>query len=268
MRAMWKGSIQFGLVMIPVAFYKATEGTDIKLHMAHKADGGAISQKRFCGMCAEEVPFADIGKSLELAGGVRVMLTDDDLATIAGGERSQAAEVVKFVHASEVDVKLYADTYYTEPSGGGDKAYALLRDALAAEGQVGLIKITLRAGSKEKLAMLRPEGDMLVVTTLLWPEEVRVPDFAFLDAGSPTASAAEMKMAAGLIKAMSGVFDPAEFRDDNRERLELLAEAKASGTPLPPPPERPEASAGMDLAAALKASIDDKKKAKRGGKAA
>ncbi len=260
MRAIWKGAARFGLVMIPISMYKATEGTDIKTHQAHEKDGGAIKQRRFCSVCDEEVQFADLGKSLELSGGVRVMLDDDDLETIAGGERSREAEILKFVDASEIDVKLYADTYYTEPGGGGDKAYALLRDSLTASGHVGLLKITLRAGSKEKLAMMRPEGDLLVITTLMWPEEIRVPDFAFLENDTVVPSSAEVKMGTALIKAMTGTFDADEFKDENRERLELLAEAKASGTPLPPPPERPAASAGMDLQAALKASIDAKKK--------
>ncbi len=263
MRSIWKGTISFGLVTIPVRLYAATEQRDITFRQVHRVDGGQIKFKRVCSADGEEVPYADVAKGYPLPSGEMVVLTDDDLASLplASGH---AIEVLQFAPADQIDPILFAKAYYLEPEAAGVRPYVLLRTALEQSGRVAVVKVALR--QRESLATLRVTDGVFVLETMLWPDEVRTPDFPFLgeDIG---VRAQELKMAKSLIDTMTGDFDPSEFRDEYREALEQLIEAKISGQQAVRPAEAPgEAVPAEDLIAALRASVEAAK-ARDGGDA-
>jgi DNA end-binding protein Ku len=251
MRAMWRGEISFGLVMIPVRLYSATEHRDVTFRQVHREDGGRIKFRRICSIDGEEVPYADVAKGYELPNGEMVVLTDEDLAELPL-PTAHGIEVLQFSPTEQVDPIMWERSYYTEPEPNGTRAYALLRDALERSGMVAVAKVALR--QRESLAVLRVRDGMLVLVTLLWPDEIRVPDFEFLEEDIEVRSQ-ELKMAASLIDSMTVDFEPAQFTDHYREALEELVEAKVEGhevaTPAGPQAETPVVS----LADALRASL-------------
>ena len=178
MRAIWKGAVSFGLVSIAVKLYSATEEKDIRFHQVHRDDGGRIKYKRTCSIDGEEVSYDDIAKGYDLGGGEMVILTDDDFADLPL-TTSRAIDVLEFVPAEQVDPILYNKAYYLEPEGTAAKPYVLLRDALTDSERVAIVKVALR--QREQLATLRVRDGVLVLNTMLWPDEVRTPDFGFLD---------------------------------------------------------------------------------------
>ena len=204
MRSMWKGAISFGLVMIPVKLYAATEQRDVTFRQVHREDGGRIKFRRFCSIDGEEVPFADVAKGYELPDGEMVVLTDDDLAELPL-PTAHSIEVVNFTPAEQVDSILANRAYYTEPEPAGVRAYALLRDALERSGKVAIARVALR--QRESLASLRTRDGVMVLETLLWPDEIRQAEFDFLDQDVEVRSQ-ELKMASSLIDSMTVDFDP------------------------------------------------------------
>jgi len=250
MRSMWKGAISFGLVMIPVRLYAATEQRDVTFRQVHREDGGRIKFRRFCSIDGEEVPFADVAKGYELPDGEMVILTDDDLAELPL-PTAHSIEVVNFTPAEQVDSILANRAYYTEPEPAGLRAYALLRDALERSGKVALARVALR--QRESLASLRTRDGVMVLETLLWPDEIRKPEFDFLDQDVEVRSQ-ELKMASSLIESMTVDFDPTMYRDGYREALEELVAAKVQGHEVARPQLRVE-DGGGSLADALKASL-------------
>jgi DNA end-binding protein Ku len=253
MRSIWKGAISFGLVTIPVKLYSATEAKDIAFRQVHRADAGQIRFKRICSVCGEEVPYADVAKGYPLPTGETVMLTDDDLAALPLAT-GRTIEVLQFTPAEQIDPILFAKSYFLEPEPVGARPYVLLRDALERSGRVAVVKIALR--QRESLATLRVRDGVFVLETMLWPDEVRTPDFPFLDEDVGV-RAQELKMAASLIDTMTADFDPSEYHDDYREALEQLIEAKISGHETFRPGEGPEeAVPAEDLVAALRASVE------------
>jgi DNA end-binding protein Ku len=250
MRSMWKGAISFGLVMIPVKLYAATEQRDVTFRQVHRADGGRIKFRRVCSVDGEEVPYADVAKGYELPDGEMVVLTDDDLAELPL-PTAHSIEVVNFTPADQLDSILAARAYYTEPEPAGLRAYGLLRDALEGSGRVAIARVALR--QRESLASLRTREGVLVLETLLWPDEIRVPDFDFLDQTIEVRSQ-ELKMAASLIDSMTVDFDPSQYRDGYREALEELVAAKMQGHEVIRPQQRPDEGGGS-LADALRASL-------------
>src|SRR4051812_21321691 len=200
MRAIWKGAVSFGLVSIAVRLYSATEEKDIRFHQVHRDDGGRIKYKRVCSVDGEEVSYDDIAKGYDLGGGEMVILTDDDFAELPLST-SRAIDVLEFVPAEQVDPILYSKAYYLEPDGVGTKPYLLLRDALTHTDRVAIVKVALR--QREQLATLRVRDGVLVLNTMLWPDEIRVADFAFLDEGL-TVRPQELAMANSLIESMAG----------------------------------------------------------------
>jgi DNA end-binding protein Ku len=252
MRSIWKGAISFGLVMIPVKLYSATEQRDVAFHQVHREDAGRIKYKRVCTVCGKEVPFSDIAKGFELPGGEIVVLTDEDFADLPL-TTSRRIDVVQFVPLEQVDPIYFAKTYYLEPDGQGAKPYVLLRDALEESGKVALVKVALR--QRESLATLRARDGVFVLETMLWPDEVRVPDFAFLEEDI-SVRPQELTMAASLIETMAGDFDPAEHKDAYREALQSVIDAKVEGREIAPPPELAEEAPATDLLAALRASVE------------
>ena len=251
MRSMWKGAISFGLVMIPVKLYAATEQKDIAFRQVHREDGGRIRFRRVCSLDGAEVPYEDVAKGYELPGGEMIVLTDDDLADLPLAS-SKSIEVMHFTPADQLDPILFNRSYYVEPETAGVRAYALLRDALERSGRVAIAQVALR--QRESLATLRTRDGVLVLETLLWPDEIRGADFGFLDDDVEVRSQ-ELRMATSLIDSMTVDFDPGEYHDRYREALQELVAAKAEGRDVVQPGEQAPAAASTSLADALRASL-------------
>ena len=253
MRSIWKGAISFGLVSIPVKLYSATEEKDVSFHQVHREDGGRIRYKRVCQVDGEEVPYSDIAKGYELPSGEVVVLTDEDFADLPL-TTSRAIDVLEFVPLDQVDPMYFAKSYYLEPDGQGAKPYVLLREALENSGRVALVKVALR--SRESLATLRVREGVFVLEMMLWPDEIRTPDFGFLDEDIDVRQQ-ELKMAESLIESLSGDFEPEQYSDNYREALQALIDAKVEGREVVQPTE-PATDSGtvVDLMAALRASVE------------
>jgi len=262
MRAIWKGAVSFGLVSIGVKLYSATEEKDIRFHQVHAADGGRIRYKRTCSIDGEEVSYDDIVKGYDLGGGEMVMLTDEDFADLPL-TTNRSIDVHQFVPADQVDPILYNKAYYLEPEPVAAKPYVLLRDALVQSDRVAIVKVALR--QREQLATLRVRDGVLVLNTMLWPDEVREAKFGFLDEEvSPRRQ--ELEMAASLIDSMTGDFHPEEYTDEYRAALQAVIDAKVTGQQVVAPPEVEEAPSGaIDLMAALRASVERARAARAGG---
>ncbi|MFI5894335.1 Ku protein [Actinoplanes sp. NPDC051513] len=259
MRAIWKGAVSFGLVSIAVKLYSATEEKDIRFHQVHRTDGGRIKYQRTCSVDGEVVSYDDIAKGYDIGGGEMVILTDEDFADLPL-TTSRAIDVLEFVPADQIDPILFAKAYYLEPEGQAAKPYVLLRDALQDADRVAIVKIALR--QREQLATLRVHEGVLVLNTMLWPDEVRAPEFGFLDEDIETRPA-ELAMASSLIDSMAGSFKPDEFTDNYRAALQEVIDAKVEGREIVQPEEAEEApAAAIDLMAALKASVERAKKAR------
>jgi DNA end-binding protein Ku len=264
MRSIWKGSISFGLVSIAVKVYSATEEKDIAFHQVHREDGGRIKYKRICSIDGEEVPYNDIAKGYELPDGDMVVLTDDDLAELPLTS-SREIDVLQFVPLEQVDPIYFNKSYYLEPDPRAAKAYVLLRDTLEQSGRVAVVKVALRR--REALATLRVRAGVITLETMLWPDEIRNPEFGFLDEDVDVRPA-EIAMANGLVESLSGDFNPADYTDQYRAALESVVEAKIEGRDLVPAPDTTESETSgtvVDLVAALQASIAAVKASKESG---
>jgi len=225
MRSMWKGAISFGLVMIPVKLYAATEQKDIAFRQVHREDGGRIRFRRVCSIDGEEVPYEDVAKGYELPTGEMVVLTDEDLADLPLPS-TRSIEVLHFMPEEQLDPILLNRSYFVEPESSGARAYVLLRDSLERSGKVAVTMVALR--QRETLAVLRIREGLLVLETLLWPDEIRNPDFGFLDDDIQVRSQ-ELKMASSLIDSMTEDFDTTAYHDHYREALQELVDAKIEG---------------------------------------
>ena len=256
-RSIWKGAISFGLVTIPVKLFSATEQKDISFRQVHPEDGGRIKYKRTCEKCGKEIPFTEIAKGYELPDGRMVILEKEDFDNLPLST-TKAVEVVQFVAEEEVDPTYFDKTYFLEAEGPGAKPYVLLRDALIKTGRAAVVKVALR--SRESLALIRPKDGVLLMHTMLWPDELRDGSFA-APAENVTVSDAEVTMAQSFIEALSGDFHPEEFTDAYREALEAVVQSKADGIPLAEEPEEaPKEAEVVDLVAALRASVEAAKK--------
>ncbi|MEV0246586.1 Ku protein [Nocardia sp. NPDC050712] len=257
MRAIWKGSIAFGLVNVPVKVYTATEDHDIRFHQVHAKDGGRIKYDRVCTVCGKSVQYADIDKAYESPEGEKVMLTDEDFAKLPAAEKHEIP-VLQFVPSDQIDPILFEKSYYLEPDSTTPKAYVLLATTLEQIDRTALVHFTLR--QKTRLAALRVREGVLVLQTLLWPDEVRAVEFESLeDAAAPRPQ--EIKMAETLVATMSDDFDPDLYKDEYQIELKrLLDEAIASGTgKVQSQPEAAPAEMDaevVDLVAALQRSLE------------
>jgi DNA end-binding protein Ku len=255
MRSIWAGTIAFGMVVIPVKLYAATEQRDVSFRQVHREDGGRIQYRRVCTVDGEEVPYSDVAKGYELPTGDVVVLTDEDMAELPLAT-THRIDVLHFAPTGQLDPILANKAYYLEPEPAGVRAYVLFRDALERSGRVAVAKVAIR--QREALAALRVREEVLVLETLLWPDEVRSPDFAFLEENVDVHSQ-ELKMAASLIDTMTEDFDPSAYHDAYREALEALVQAKIEGNEVVRPPgaitpERPAGAA--DLTETLRASVE------------
>ncbi len=257
MRAIWKGAVSFGLVSVPVKLYSATESHDISFRQVHAKDGGRIKYQRVCSVDGEEVPYAEIAKGYETEDGEMVILDDDDLAELPANS-SREISVEKFVPSSQIDPMMFEKSYYLEPEKSGLKPYALLRDALRESDRVAVVTVSLRTWMTP--ALLRVRDDVLVMQTLMWPDEIRTPDFGSLkDVQQPKPQ--ELEMARLLLDTLAGDYDPDEFEDDYAEAVQALVQAKLEGGEVKRTKEAaPSAGEVVDLLAALQRSVAAAKK--------
>lgn len=255
MRSIWNGAISFGLVTIPVKLYAATEERDVTFHHVHRDDGGRIRYRRVCSLDGREVPYVDVAKGYELPNGDMVVLTEEDFLDLPLPTKRRI-EVLQFTPADQVDPIYFDRSYYLEPDEGGAKPYVLLRDALERSGLVGVVKVALR--QRESLGALRVRQGVFVLETMLWPDEVRAPDFEFLQE-EVRVRPQELAMAGALIETMTGDFDPAAYTDSYRRALLEVIEAKIAGAQVvrpQPPPQPPPA----DLLEVLRESVEAAKR--------
>jgi DNA end-binding protein Ku len=254
MRAIWKGAVSFGLVSVPVKLYAATESHDVSFRQVHAKDGGRIKYQRICSLDGEEVPYADIAKGYETEDGEMVVLTDDDLAGLPSTSSREIA-VEKFVPREQIDPLLFEKSYYLEPEGAGAKPYALLRQALKDADRMAVVTVALR--QRTTIAVLRVReteaGEVIVLQTMMWPDEVRTPDFT-VEAGD--AKPQEVKMAHMLVETLAGDFDATEFEDDYAGAVEALVKSKIEGGEITRTETSTKTSGEVvDLLAALQKSV-------------
>nr|WP_214407461.1 Ku protein [Pseudonocardia lacus] len=256
MRAMWSGAVSFGLVSVPIKLYSATTNHDIRFHQVHAADGGRIKYKRTCSIDGEEVDYADIVKGYETEDGELITLDDEDLDSLPVATGHEI-DVVEFVPADQIDPLLFDKSYYLEPEAKAAKPYALLREALVQTDRMAVVKVALR--QRETLALLRVRDKAIVLQTMLWPDEVREPDFDILDTDVDLRPQ-ELTMAASLVESLGADFDPADFHDDYRDAVvELIERKRTTGETRPAPvaEKRDEGPDSMtDLLSALQASVE------------
>ncbi len=252
MRAIWKGAVSFGLVSVPVKLYSATESKDVTFRQVHAKDGGRIKYQRTCSLDGEEVEYADIAKGYQTEDGEMVILTDEDMADLPATS-SREISVEKFVPSDQIDPMLFEKSYYLEAEKSGAKPYALLREALEAADRMALVTVSLR--NRMSLAVLRVRDDVIVMQTMMWPDEIRKADFGSMDTSE--AKPAEVKMAKMLVETLAGDFDADDYEDDYREALEALVKAKIEGGEVKRTPETRKSSGEVvDLLAALQRSVD------------
>lgn len=260
MRAIWKGSVSFGLVNVPIRLYSATENHDVQFRQVHREDGGRIRYKRICSIDGEEVAYDDIAKGYETEDGEMVVLTDEDFTDLPS-RTSKEIGVVKFVPADQIDPMWLDKSYYLEPDRSATKPYALLRDALEAEKRMAIVTVSIR--TRMTMAVLRVRDGVIVMQTMMWPDEIRSPDFAVLEEETH-ATEQELAMAHLLIDQLAGDFEPEEYEDDYAVALKALVKAKVEGGQVRAPAAAAEqAGEVVDLLAALAKSVE-KAKAARG----
>ena len=256
MRPVWKGSIAFGLVNIPVRLFSATESENVASHMLYKKDLSRIRFQRVAESTGKEVSAEEIVRGYEVDKNQYVIISDEELAGISP-EKSTGIEIQGFVAESEISSLYFAKPYYLEPDKGAGKAYALLREALAKTGKVGIAQFVLR--SKDSLCVLKPQGPGLVLNALRFASELRPME----DLSLPTKeklSAGEVTLATKLIDGMTEKFDPSKYRDTYTEEVQKLIEAKAKGQKRPAAAPKPPKSNVIDLVAALQESLGTVKK--------
>ena len=259
MRAIWKGSISFGLVNIPIGLYPATRREDISFRQLREEDLSPIRYKRVAEEDGEEVPWEKIVKGYEYEKGQFVLVTDKDFEK-AMPEATQSIDIVEFVDLAEIDPMFFDKPYYLEPQKGGKKAYALLRETLKEAGKVGIAKVVIK--TRQHLAAVKPKDDALVLELMHFPEEVLEP--AGLDLPrQEKLGKKEMDMAKSLVDSMSGEWEPSGFKDEYRDKLiELIEEkVKRGGKDLPASKTKPKAATNVvDLVAVLQKSLAETRK--------
>lgn len=267
MRAIWSGSIAFGLVNVPVKLYSATESHDVDMHQVHDKDGGRIRYQRRCEECGEIVEYSEIEKAYD-DGDHRVIITKDDIEALPA-EDDDDIEVLQFVPSDQIDSIMLEKSYFLEPTSKTPKAYLLLRQTLEDTDRTAIVKITLR--TRTRLAILRTCGKMLMIQTLRWADEIRDVDFKGVNSKAKIGKK-ELDMAATLVESYSQDFEPEEFQDDYQVELRKLIDAKIeAGEALDLeetfPDEEEEDTGGevVDLMEALRQSVNTSREAKKSG---
>lgn len=259
MRAIWKGNISFALVTIPISLFSATRRNELSFHYLHKKDMSRISNKRFCDTEDVEVDWEDVTRGYEYEKGQYVEITDEDLDK-ADVELTKTIAITEFVQEEEIDPVYFDKPYYLEPQKGGERAYALMRQALGESKKVGIAKVVLK--SREHLAAVKTVGDLMTLQTMRFAHEIVDTDSLNLPKVTDV-SKKEMDLANMLIDSMSDKFDPAKYKDDYHDKVLEVIQAKVQGVS----PKVPEAKATgpgkvVDLMEVLKMSLTETKKGK------
>ena len=255
MRSVWNGTIRLGLASIPVKAYGATEEQGTGLHHVHVTDGGRVRHRRVCEVDGAEVELAELARGYVLPGGETVVLTEEDFAKLPL-PTSRAIEVQAFAEVEEIDPIYFARSYHLEPEPAGVKSYVLLSEALKRSGRVAVVKIALR--QKESLAVLRVRDQVIVLETMLWPDEIRTPDFPFLYQ-EVAISERELDEATDLVETLSETFTPGRYTDSYRTALQALVQSKIDGNDLVQPAASSQLEGAADLLGALRNSVADKR---------
>jgi DNA end-binding protein Ku len=271
MRPLWKGSVSFGLVNIPVGLYSATKsGTQIKFHLLRDSDSSPIRYKRVAETDGKEVDWEHIVKGFEYQKGEYIVLTEEDFQRVQL-KSTQVVDIREFVDLADIDPRFFDEPYYLAPEKGGAKAYGLLRQALEKSGKAGIAKVVIRP-PREHLAAVKPLDGMLTLEIMHFPDELRDP--AELQVPSTTGTQKELDMALTLIKSMSGQWEPENYHDEYREALlnviEQKLQAKEKGVPMPKPQRGKAPAKVVDLVSILQDSINQMQagqKPSKGGKA-
>ncbi len=253
-RAIWSGAISFGLVNVPIKLYSATSPKTVRFHQLHARDGVRIQQKRICPADGEEVPYDELVKGFEIAPDRYVIVRPEELDAL-DPRHTKTIDIEAFVELSEIDPVYYDNAYHVAPATGGSKAYALLMRSMEEAGKVAIGRFVLR--TRQQICALRPAGGILVLSTMLFGDEVNAPER--LDEleglGDVEANAREVAMAQQLIDSLSTPFDPSAYRDEYRERVLELIERKAAGEEIAIQPVAEAQPEVPDLMAALEASV-------------
>jgi DNA end-binding protein Ku len=266
-RSMWRGAIQFGLVTIPVKLYLATEQGGIGFNLLHASCLNRIQMKIYCPFHDEVVPRSETVRGYEWSKGKYVVVTDDDIQAVPL-KTVRSIEIETFVDAQAEEssgTQFVKQAYYLEPEPIGRKAFALLKEVLADEGKTAICKIVLK--DREQLAALNPFSGTMLLTTLHWPDEVRSIEELDVPTEDIEIKPAERKMAEQLVSSMTGEFHPEQYRDEYREALMGVIEAKVGGE-APQPAAKAEPTKIADLMAALEASVSAARETRRTGSAA
>jgi len=254
MRSVWNGSIRIGAANIPVRAYGATEEQVTGMHQLHLADGGRIRHRKVCEVDGQAVPAGEVARGYVMPGGETVVLTDEDLAKLPLST-SKAIEVQAFAPLAEVDPIYLARAYHLEPEPAGTKPYVLFSEALQQSGRVAIVKVALR--QRESLGLLRVREQVIVLETMLWPDEIRSPEFPFLHQDVDVAEG-ELAEAVALIDALSERFSPARYSDRYAEALHALVRAKIEGDELVRPTAAKQDEGAADLLTALRGTLVEK----------
>ena len=252
-RAIWSGSISFGLVNVPVKLVTATAPKDVRFHQLHAKDGGRINQRRVCSIDDQEVDYSEIVKGYELHRGQYVIVDPGELEALAP-DASRSIDIEEFVELADIDPLFFEHSYYLVPDEIAARPYALLVEAMEGTGKVGIGRFVLR--TKQYLAALRPRDGALVLSTMLFADEVvGTAELEVKTTSDTQPSERELTMARQLVSSLSAEWEPEKYKDDYREKVLALIEAKAEGNEIamPEEPERP--APVVDLMAALEASL-------------
>src|SRR5688572_20116305 len=265
-RGLWKGAISFGLVNVPVELFSVEKrASELDLTMLDKRDLAPVGYKRYNKTTGEDVPWAEIVKGYEYEDGRYVVLSEEDFRR-ANVEASRTVDIVAFVDAKEIPPLYYETPYYLAPGKRGEKAYALLREALEKAGKVGIATVVIR--TRQYLAAVLPQDGLLVMNTLRYADEIRDARELDLDSAKPKVTAKEIDLALRLIKDMEEKWKPAQYKDTYREDLlkRIEEKVKAGQTEEITQPEKEKAAGGadvIDLMALLKKSVEGKKSPKK-----
>lgn len=252
MRTLWKGAISFGLVNIPVKMYTAVEEKDIHFKYLHSTCRAPVKYEKHCTVCGTEVPSEEIVMGYEYEKGRYVILNEEDFRRIPS-EGSKTIDILDFVDLSEIDPIYFDRSYFLEASAGGEKAYVLLKKAMSETGKIAIARVMIR--SKYSLACLRVQEGVVIMETMYYPDEIRSAASLAGVANEPQLHENEVKMAIDLVRNLSGPFEPGKYRDDYREQLMEMIQAKIAGEEVAVPAAAAEGGKVVDLVAALKASL-------------
>jgi DNA end-binding protein Ku len=257
-RSLWRGSLSFGLVNVPVALFSAGRDLDVHFHELHVKDGARIETRRFCSKEDKEVDYADIGHAYELDSGKEVVLTDAELDAIAP-RKTRTIDIQSFVDAAEIDPMLFDHPYWLLPTGdsaGTKRAYRLLVEAMGDSERVALGRFVLR--TKEYLVAVRVRDNLLALTTMVFPDEIRATKG--ISAGGKKPAKAAVDRAVKLVEALSQDFDPGDYRDEYRKRLKAIVKDKQKGGTIEAPEQDDEPEPATDLMDALRKTLADLKR--------